>query len=206
MEIQNKRIRIIQAAEKLFSEQGYEGTSTREISKVADANISMINYYFGSKEGVFMEIISNRIKDFNVQLKSINEDKIAHIDKLLRVVNGYAQRILSNVPFHRMLQRELSLAQRPYMFLAIKDAMLANVMVIDNIINEGISNGEFRKVDSRMLIATIVGTISNVVMFPFKVNADINLDINIEADRNLISARLTEHLNDLIKTYLTHHQ
>ncbi|RZL05297.1 MAG: TetR/AcrR family transcriptional regulator, partial [Pedobacter sp.] len=45
----DKRVNILEAAEKLFSELGYEGASTRQIAKEAGANMSMINYYFGSK-------------------------------------------------------------------------------------------------------------------------------------------------------------
>ena len=150
-----------------------------------------------------MEIVSNRIKDFNLQLKSINEDHVPSMDKLLRVVDGYAKRILSNIPFHRMMQRELSLAQRPEMFLPIKEAIMANVNVIEDIINEGIAKGKFRKVDVRMLIATIIGTITNVVVFPFKVDSDLKLDLTKQKDHEIISARLIAHLNDLIITYLT---
>lgn len=203
MEKINKRENILLVAEQLFAELGYEGTSTRQISKEAGANMSMINYYFGSKEGVFMEIVSNRIKDFNLQLKSINEDQVPNIDKLLRVVEGYAKRILTNIPFHRMMQRELSLAQRPEMFSTIKEAMIANIDVIENIVNDGIASGQFRKVDVRMLIATIIGTITNVVTFPFKIDPDLKLDLTNQKDLAIISTRLITHLHNLIITYLT---
>ncbi len=46
----SKEENILFAAEKLFAEKGFEGTSTREIAKAANVNISMISYYFGSKE------------------------------------------------------------------------------------------------------------------------------------------------------------
>ena len=71
----DKKQAILDAAEKLFCETGYEGTSTRQISKESGANMAMISYYFGSKEGVFQEIMEQRMKDFNVQLVNINEGK-----------------------------------------------------------------------------------------------------------------------------------
>ena len=45
-----KEENIMLHAEKLFAEKGFDGTSTREIAKNAEVNISMISYYFGSKE------------------------------------------------------------------------------------------------------------------------------------------------------------
>lgn len=203
MEKLDKRTRILMAAEILFAEQGFEGTSTRQIARKAGANMAMISYYYGSKEGVFMEIVSNRIADFTIELKSIRDDQRSPMEKLTRVVDGYTNRILSNIPFHRMMQRELSMAQRPEMFSQIKEAMLANLNVIENIVNEGIANGHFRPVDVRMLIASIMGTISNVVIFPFKITAGSKLDINHDEDRKILSDRLILHLNNLLKTYLT---
>ncbi|MCD0487337.1 TetR/AcrR family transcriptional regulator [Pedobacter sp. MC2016-14] len=199
----DKRTSILIAAEKLFSELGYEGTSTRQIARESSANMAMINYYFGSKDGVFQEIISQRMVDFNAQLVTISEDKITSFEKLKRVVEGYANRILSNISFHKMMQRELSLAQRPEVFCKVKDVMFSNLQLIENIVNEGIASGSFRKVDVRMLIATIMGTISSVAISPSKITSGSKLDINIPEDREILTTRLLLHLDDLIKTYLT---
>jgi AcrR family transcriptional regulator len=203
MEKADKRVNILEAAEKLFSELGYEGASTRQIAKEAGANMAMINYYFGSKEGVFMEIMSQRIADFKHQLNEIKETKATVMEKLLLVVERYASRILCNLTFHKMMQRELSLPQRPEMFTTIKSAMMENTLVIESIITEGIEDGTFRKVDVRMLIATLMGTISNVAIAPSKITYGTSLDINIKKDRKLITERLITHLKDLVTIYLT---
>lgn len=203
MEKTDKRLSILEAAEKLFCELGYEATSTRQIAKEASANMAMINYYFGSKEGVFMEIMTKRVADFGSQLNSINEEQLPCMEKLLKAVDGYATRILSNHNFHKMMHRELSLPHRPEMFLKIKNAMKANLIIIEQIINTGIAEGSFRQIDVRMLIATIMGTISNVAISPAKVTYGTILDINRKEDRKLITIRLIAHLKDLIVTFLT---
>jgi len=56
-ETEKTRRRILEAASKLFAEKGYEGTSVREISKLSGTNISMISYYFGSKEELYRTVI-----------------------------------------------------------------------------------------------------------------------------------------------------
>lgn len=203
MEKPDKKTSILQAAEKLFASQGYEGTSTRQIANEAGANMSMINYYFGSKEGVFMEIMSNRIKSFSIALNSIEGENITQLDKLKMVVDQYARRILDNITFHKMMHRELSLSQRPEMYDKLKHAMSQNLMAIERIINEGIDRGMFRPVDVRMVIATIMGTITNVATAPSKITAGSKLDIKIPADREILTERLITYLKDLITTYLT---
>ncbi|CAG7646183.1 TetR family transcriptional regulator [Paenibacillus allorhizosphaerae] len=47
------KIRILHAAKKLFSEQGFDGTSVRQICEEAGANVALVSYYFGGKEKVF---------------------------------------------------------------------------------------------------------------------------------------------------------
>lgn len=203
MEKPDKRSNILASAEELFSELGYEGTSTRQIAKEAGANMSMISYYFGSKEGVFLEVMNIRLENFKAQLTSISEEDIAPMQKLFKVIDRYTHRILSNLTFHKLMARELLLAQRPEMFHKLKDAMSGNLMAIENILNEGIADGTFRPVDNRMLISTIMGTISNVATVPCKIHEFPELDINLSHDREILTQRLIRHLENLVSTYLT---
>lgn len=206
MEKVDKRANILEAAETLFSQLGYEATSTRQIAKEAGANMAMINYYFGSKEGVFMEIMSSRIAGYSSQLNGIKVEDLPHLEKLIKAILGYATRILSNHNLHKMMHRELSLPHRPEMFFKIKNAMLENHGIIEQIITDGIEAGDFRQIDVRMFIASLMGTISNVAINPAKITSGTTLDINNPEDRKVITNRLTTYLNDLITTYLTSKQ
>lgn len=203
MEKTDKKTDIIEAAERLFCEFGYEGTSTRQIAKESGANMAMINYYFGSKEGVLLEIMESRISGFKSQLNAIEEEKISPKEKILKVVEQYTARIFLNISFHKLMHRELSLTQRPEIFLKIKEAMAQNLTVIESIIKRGITEGIFRKVDIRMTIISIMGTISMAATSPNKVIPDQDFDINNKKDRLLLRDRLVSHLQDLILTHLT---
>jgi AcrR family transcriptional regulator len=54
------RGKLLDAAELLFAERGYNGASTREIAAAAKANLGSIPYYFGSKENLLKEVIRRR--------------------------------------------------------------------------------------------------------------------------------------------------
>lgn len=54
---ENTRKALLMAAGKLFTEQGMEGTSIREIAKAANTDSSMIKYYFGNKDGLIKAVI-----------------------------------------------------------------------------------------------------------------------------------------------------
>lgn len=67
---ENKRTKIIKAAIKLFAKNGFEATSTRAICKLAEANISLIAYYFGGKQELYDEIINSFAQKLDVQMRT----------------------------------------------------------------------------------------------------------------------------------------
>jgi len=48
--------RLLDAAEQLFSEHGFEGTSVRDIAATAGCNIAAVNYYFSGKDKLYTEV------------------------------------------------------------------------------------------------------------------------------------------------------
>jgi AcrR family transcriptional regulator len=61
------RAGFIAAARKLFAEQGFEKTSTREIAKAAGGNLALIAYYFGSKEELLQAILQEHAEQIHAQ-------------------------------------------------------------------------------------------------------------------------------------------
>ncbi len=53
--------RLKQAAERLFSEKGFDATTTRQITQAAGCNVAAVNYHFGSKEKLYLEIFKDRL-------------------------------------------------------------------------------------------------------------------------------------------------
>jgi len=54
-----QRAKVLDAAAALFASKGYGGTGMREIAREAGVSLSMINYYFGSKQGVLEELLDD---------------------------------------------------------------------------------------------------------------------------------------------------
>lgn len=54
--------RILASATKLFAQKGFDGVGIREICKEANANICMISYFWGEKEGLYQGILDDLVE------------------------------------------------------------------------------------------------------------------------------------------------
>ncbi len=54
------RERLLDEAEALFAENGYNAVTVREIIAAADCNVASINYYFGNKKNLYLEVFRSR--------------------------------------------------------------------------------------------------------------------------------------------------
>lgn len=64
-EASDVRDRVIEAAEKLFADEGFDAVSLRQITARADVNLAAVNYYFGSKEGLIVEVMARVVGPIN---------------------------------------------------------------------------------------------------------------------------------------------
>ena len=56
----SRKSRILDAAERLFAEHGYDGVTLRQIAKKADVDVALTNYHFGSKRELFTAVFHRR--------------------------------------------------------------------------------------------------------------------------------------------------
>lgn len=82
------RERLLDAAQKLFCERGYEGTSVRDITTEANCNLAAVNYHFGGKDPLYMEMFRRQMKrNIDRQLETldrISRDPDATLEDLIR--------------------------------------------------------------------------------------------------------------------------
>ena len=62
---QDTKSRILDAAEHLFMEHGFEATSLRSLTAAASVNLAAVNYHFGSKEELFQAVLTRRLDPMN---------------------------------------------------------------------------------------------------------------------------------------------
>ncbi|MBB4805944.1 AcrR family transcriptional regulator [Chryseobacterium defluvii] len=157
----SKEENIIFAAEKLFAEKGFEGTSTREIAKAANVNISMISYYFGSKEKLYEGLVEYRMKEGQFFSKDILErTDINEWEKVEKIVEQFTGRIRNHKCFYRIMQREQLYTENPQIVEFLKQAKMGFISMYSQILESGLKKGIFTKNPPIYLLhATVSGTL-----------------------------------------------
>lgn len=68
------RERLLDTAERFFCENGYDGTSIRRLTSEAKCNLAAVNYHFGGKENLYIEVFRRRLFAMrDVRLASIKK-------------------------------------------------------------------------------------------------------------------------------------
>ncbi len=88
--------RLVEAAEELFCRRGFKDAGVREIASAAECNVAAINYYFGGKDKLYVEVWRRR-------LSAMRESRIASVREVMaseeppaleELLNAYAQSFL----------------------------------------------------------------------------------------------------------------
>jgi AcrR family transcriptional regulator len=197
----DKKDYILDVAERIFSEKGFDGASTRLISGEAGVNMAMLNYYFGSKEGLFLAIFERKISHFqNIMQNLGNDASLSAWDKMEKYVEMYGEKVVNNNCFQKLIYREMGMNRGNDLSGKIRDMLMKNIAELDKILREGISNGEFKKdIDIPMVIATLFGTKNYMLNTPLISSALLGYDVQ---DEKMIETRLKPQLKSYMKNLL----
>ena len=201
----DKKDHILDVAERIFSEKGFDGASTRLISGEAGVNMAMLNYYFGSKEGLFLAIFERKISHFqNIMQNLGNDATLSAWDKMEKYVEMYGEKVVNNNCFQKLIYREMGMNRGNDLSGKIRDMLMKNIAELDKILREGIANGEFKKdIDIPMVIATLFGTKNYMLNTPLISSALLGYDVQDEKMiETKLKPQLKSYMKNLLKCYL----
>jgi AcrR family transcriptional regulator len=197
----DKKDHILDVAERVFSDKGFDGASTRLISGEAGVNMAMLNYYFGSKDGLFLAVFQRKIASFQDILQNLgNDNSISAWAKMEQYIELYGDKVVSNNCFQKLLYQEMGMNRGNDLSDRLRDMLLKNVSELNKILNEGIANGEFKKdIDTAMVIAAIYGTKNYIINTPMMAKPLLGYDIT---DEKMIETKLKPQIKSFMKNLL----
>lgn len=156
----DRRKQLLEIAMKLFSEQGFDGTSTRAIAEAAGINEALIFRHFRSKEDLFWAVLSARVerRGRSRRIREFIESQVDFRDVLVGIAETLLERTDDDAAVTRLLfysalrNRELS-ARFFRTYGQEKLDMLADY------VQAGIRAGHFRAVNPVIAARSFLGMI-----------------------------------------------
>lgn len=204
MESNEKKIKILQIAEKMFSENGFDGTSVRKIAKEAGINVAMISYYFGSKEKLLSALLSHRSTDFKKLMDKVLSTNLNYFQKVDELVKAVVERAHDNRRINKIIHFEHSHKRRKLNTKNLTAQKKAHYKALEEFIKKGQSEGVFSKeVNIPLIVPTILGTYFNL-FYNRETYQEILGYFDETSFENYINNSVIPHLQKTIKALLTY--
>ncbi|HEX5184994.1 MAG TPA: TetR/AcrR family transcriptional regulator [Allosphingosinicella sp.] len=172
------RRKILVAATPLFSKNGAQRTTIRQIAEAAGVNSQLIYYYFGDKDGLFRAVLDDAAGRVGALLKEAAQGNGSRRERLSRFVAEWVRVTLEEASAIRMLHRAV-LDGDEALTVDVQRHSASHADEIGSLIAEGIANGDFRsEIDPRRAVASLVGMVQYLALVEPIVFASTNLKQN----------------------------
>lgn len=156
------RERILDAAQRLFVEQGYKGLAMREIAEAVGVTKPALYHYFTDKEELFLAVLGGYLDVMELILRSARAEAASYTECLGAIVRGILQQPIEQRSILRLATMEMvhmSEAARAGFHARYQTQFLGPIGAV---IADGIAAGEFRAVDPALATWALLG-----ILYPY---------------------------------------
>ncbi len=154
----DKRQRIIEAAVKVFSQKGFHEAKVDEIAQLADVGKGTVYEYFVSKAELFREMFKDGMQFYLYNLNSELKAGLSCRAKLLRIAGLHLEFVTRYKDIAKITMTEQIYFDEDF-HEWIRDSKAKKIELLTQIINEGITGGEFRQVDAYAAALALTGAL-----------------------------------------------
>lgn len=153
---------ILDAAAKVFAERGYYGASTQDIADVLGIRQASLYYYFPSKEIALELVCMKGVEGFFEAAAEVAGRRISACEKVRGLIEAHLAPLLDRADFVKTFLNERQYLP-PLSRKKVGKLSRAYENVIEKVIAEGISKGEFRRdLEPRLMTLGLLGMCKSV--------------------------------------------
>ena len=188
--------RILDAARHLFAEHGYEGTSIRDITVAAEANVASVGYYFGSKQGLYGDVLQALVGPLARRVQWACRAHRPPLDRIESVVRAIFDHVSGRPEMPRIMVREMAGGREVNQ--RIITAFGRMFPTLTGVIGEGQRDGTIREGDPALLALSIVAQPIYLLLARRIIARVAGLEVEDEAT----AARMTDHSVTIVRAAL----
>ena len=188
--------KIIEAAETVFHEKGFDGARMQEIADKASINKGLLHYYFKSKDALFDAIFNMAIKKMSGNINSILKMEISLEEKIDLIIDSYMNLLLRNSSLPRFVITELNKDSDRFIKKYLSGE-ISHVFArfIDSVQLE-INKGKIKPIDPKHLFMNML----SMILFPFIGRPMIQTLMGVDNNEfNKLMLERREHIKAFIK-------
>jgi TetR/AcrR family transcriptional regulator len=188
--------RLVDVARDLFSRQGFDGTSVRQITSRAHANLGSITYHFGSKEALYHEVLTACAEPLVERVAQAAASDQAPIDRIEAIIRAFFDHVSRNPELPKLLLRELSSGRA--LPAPAQRAQQHNFGAIVAAIKAGQRDGSIRRGDPLLLGLSVMAQPFHFAIAGKLFLTAAGFDLNDTASR----ARVVDHVVTTVRRAL----
>ncbi len=191
--------RLIAVARELFTGRGYEGTSVRDITSRARANLGAITYHFGSKKSLYNKVIETFAEPMAERVAQAAQAPGTALDKVEAIARAALAHLLAHPGAPSILLRELA-ADHP-LPPPMARVMKRNLTTLAEVIGAGQREGSIRPGDPVLLAMSVVSQPFFVRIAGRMIREALGLDPADPAQQ----ARVVNHVAESVRRVLANY-
>jgi TetR/AcrR family transcriptional regulator len=156
------RAAILRAAVREFAQEGIAGARTDAIAKAARVNKALLYYYFEDKEALYGAVLDQVFGGLTEAVMPVFARDLTPAQKILAYAGAHFDYIAGNPSYPRVVQGEMMRAGRgsaTQFVRIVKQYFVPLFNQIGNVLQRGIASGEFREVDPRQFVPSMISII-----------------------------------------------
>jgi AcrR family transcriptional regulator len=149
--------RLLQGAHQLLYEDASATLALSEVCARADANVAMVKYCFGNKDGLLLALITRITDSFRGDFERLAAEQLGWREKLERHVGGIARNYLRYPYINRLLADQLQRSDEPATRVLSESFAVPLQAFQAQLLDQGRRAGEVRAIDPVLFFFAVVG-------------------------------------------------
>ena len=146
--------RLLDVARQLFAERGYEGTTVRDIALASEANLAAVGYHFGSKEGLYQEVLRSQVAPLANAIGQVCGSGLPPLDKIAGIVHTVFEHIRARPEMAPIIARELASGRE--VNPALVQTFRRLLPAVTRVVADGQRDGSIRRGDPVLITLSVL--------------------------------------------------
>ncbi len=191
------REKIMAVAARHFSDLGFEGARMDQIALDANVNKASIYYNIGNKDKLYTKVLNDAFGEGLGALQDVLESDLSAEQKLDQYVRHLANKLVTNPILPKIVMRE-QISQGKHLPESFADKIVKMLDGLSLILNQGVKEGSFHRVDTVSIHFMIFGTmLFQITSQPIRKGKKAFLN-KYQPEPDILPASIINHISEYI--------